>query len=224
MTAKELYKLLIDSGIKNGSGSMNFNFLGSSITVTAKSAVGYVFQDWLERWMDSNNIKYSKNPNSQEWPDFFLEPDNDNTKGLVEIKTFDVEEGPNFDIANFDAYQRSLKTNAYRLDADYLIFCYQLDKDGKFCIKDLWLKKVWDISSPSGKMPLKCQVKQNVIVNIRPAKWYSSGIKNEVFGTKKKFVEAINKTLLEFSTRSIESKNWLEEVKADYKRHTNREF
>lgn len=49
MTAKQLYKLLIDSGIKNGNGSMNFSFLDSSIIVTAKSVVGYVFQDWLER-------------------------------------------------------------------------------------------------------------------------------------------------------------------------------
>lgn len=224
MTAKELYKLLIDAGVKNGTGNLVFNFLDSSVTVTAKSAVGYVFQDWLEKWMETNNILYKKDPNSQSWPDFFLDGDESNIKGLVEVKTFDASKNPNFDIANFDAYLRSIKTHAYRLDADYLIFCYDLDGNGNFCIKDLWLKKVWNITCPSNGLPIKCQVKQKVIYNIRPAIWYSKRMKNKLFGTRKKFVKAIHKTMLKFPKKYTESKQWFDEVVSDYKTHTNRDL
>lgn len=52
------------------------------------------------------------------------------------------------DVANFEAYCRYLKTQAYRLDSDYLIFAYDLT-NYEFKIKKLWLKKVWEITGSS---------------------------------------------------------------------------
>lgn len=222
MTTTQLYNLLINKGIKSSKGRIDFSFLEHKVKVTAKSSVGYVFQDWLESWMKNEQITSHKKTNSQEWPDFYLEPDANNTKGLVELKTFDFDEGPNFDIANFDAYCRSLKAYAYRLDADYLIFCYRLNNKGLFTIADIWLKKVWEISSPSKKWPIRCQVKQGIIHNIRPAKWYSAHLQNQCFKTRLKFVEAISKTLLQYPTRANESGKWLKEVMANYKLYTGK--
>ena len=85
-----------------------------------KSAIGDLFQKWFSKWLASKNIQYRTQPNTQEFPDFLLDKDS-NTKGLLEIKTFDADRSANFDVANFEAYCPSLKNNAYRLDADYLI-------------------------------------------------------------------------------------------------------
>src|SRR3989344_3373130 len=170
--------------------------------------------------MESKEIKFHKNANSQNWPDFYLDPGEDNIKGVVEIKTFESVKNPNFDIANFDAYFRSLRNNAYRLDADYLIFAYELNNIGDFKIKDIWLKKVWEISCPSKSYPIKVQAKQKIIYNIRPANWKSKKTKYRIFDSRKQYVEAIYKTLQSYSTRKSESQNWLKEVAADYKKHS----
>ena len=60
---------------------------------------------------------------SQKFPDFLLE-EYSKTKGLLEVKTF--SDSPAFDVGNFKAYCHGLTTEAYILDADYLIFEYHL--------------------------------------------------------------------------------------------------
>lgn len=224
MNARQLYDELNKNGLTKNTGFAEFSLLEKTVRVTAKSAFGYVFQDWLEKWMESKSIKFNKNTNSQDWPDLFLEPSTDNPKGVVEVKTFDVNEGANFDIANFDAYCRSILTHSYRLDADYLIFCYSLNDAGDFRIKDMWLKKVWEISCPSEKLPLRCQVKQNVIVNIRPARWDSNASRFKPFSSRRDFVRAISDTLSVYDKRSKESKDWFERVAKNYKDQTGRDL
>lgn len=80
--------------------------------------------------------------NTQAFPDFLLHKSR-NDIGLLEIKTFDSQKSANFDIANFDSYRRSLLSEAYRLDADYLIFAYELDSNGFLTIPKIWLRKIW---------------------------------------------------------------------------------
>lgn len=224
MTAKDVYDILLQKEIKKSKGFINFDFLGITTTIAEKSSVGYVFQEWLEVWMKNNKIKFEKNTNSQDWPDFFLEGDENNKEGVVEIKTFDADKKPAFDIANFDAYCHSLKTNAYRLDADYLIFSYTLDKKGVFQIKDVWLKKVWEISVPSEKYPVNCQVKKDVIYNLRPGIWYSPRAKFKPFDSRSSFVEAINKTHLKYHNISETNREWLDAVRENYKKHTGKDL
>ena len=55
----------------------------------------------------------------------------------------------------------------------------------EFSIDNVWLKKAWEISSPSGKDPIKLQVKRNQIYNIRPCTWYSNRLKFQPFTNKK---------------------------------------
>ncbi|MGF1486702.1 MAG: NgoBV family restriction endonuclease, partial [Prochloraceae cyanobacterium] len=97
--------------------------------------------EWLSKWLESRNIQYRTQPNTQELPDFLLDRDS-HTKGLLEIKTFDSD--------------RSLKNNSYRLDADSLIFSYKL-VDYKFTIAKVWLKKIWEIT-PFSKIIAKNSV------------------------------------------------------------------
>lgn len=218
VTAKQLYELLRKAGIENQIGDTTFNFLGVATKIKAKSSVGYVFQDWLQSWLLAQNIECSVPHNSQEFPDFYLDS-NSHTTNLLEVKTFDADASPNFDVANFDAYTRSIRTNAYRLDANYLIFSYKMD-DGNFQICDFWLKKIWEITCPSAEYPIKTQNKQGIIVNIRPAVWYSDRTTFKPFNSRREFVEALHQTLLKYPARKAISKDWLSEVEASYKSQT----
>jgi type II restriction enzyme len=161
---------LLTQEITNQEGEITFNFLNISVKINEKSAIGDLFQEWLTEWMKRKGIRFRTKTNTQEFPDFLL--DISDTTGLLEIKTFNYNASANFDVANFKAYCRSLKTEAYRLDADYLIFAYEL-KDYTFKVKKIWLKKIWEITGGSAGYSVKCQVKQNEIVNIRPIIWYT---------------------------------------------------
>ncbi len=213
-TAAEIYNLLIQDNLTNSEGEIVFNFLNVSTRINEKSAIGDLFQEWLSKWLESRNIQYRTKPNTQDFPDFLLDRDS-HTKGLLEIKTFDSDRSANFDVANFEAYCRSLKNNAYRLDADYLIFSYKL-VDYKFSVDRVWLKKIWQITGPSQQYPVKCQVKQKTIYNIRPISWYSTRGKYKEFSTRKEFVTALYETLIKYEKTKNENQNWLNVVEQNY--------
>ncbi len=124
-----------------------------TITVKTKDTVGNLLQEWLKAWFRFADIDFVENTNTQSFPDFLLDKDN-TKKGLLEVKSFDFDRGPGFDLANFDSYCESLLNAAYRLDSDYLILAYQM-KEGILEIKNVWLKKIWELACPSSTYPLK---------------------------------------------------------------------
>lgn len=214
-TAQEILDLLTKQSIFNSTGSITLNLMDVAVPLQDKSAIGYLLQEWFAGWLTKNNIFYRTNHNTQEFPDFFLDKDS-NEKNLLELKTFDYDASPNFDVANFEAYCRSLKTKPYRLDANYLIFGYTFEK-GVLIIKNIWLKNIWEITCSSDRFPIRTQVKQDAIYNIRPAIWYSKKIKCPVFVSKKDFILALFETLLKYKKTKPDAKAWLEEVKNSYK-------
>lgn len=199
-------------------GNIKFDFLSVVVNIQEKSAIGDLFQEWFAQWLKVNNINFRTSTNTQEFPDFFLDATSNQTN-LLEVKTFDFSRSANFDVANFEAYCRSLKTKAYRLDADYLIFAYLLT-NGQFKIEKLWLKKIWQITGNSEKYPVKCQTKQDAIYNIRPISWYSQRAKFQAFTTRLEFVEALQESLMQYSKTKIASNDWVEIVSQNYLSHT----
>ena len=99
--ALRLKNLLVNQGILKAQGQVNFNFFGEELIVTSLDVVGSILQNWFENWLRSNQIPYDVAQHSQSWPDFILQDGTD-----LEIKAFDSNAGPNFDVANFDAYTR----------------------------------------------------------------------------------------------------------------------
>ena len=218
LNGEQIYNLLIQNKITQSQGKINFEFLDVSVNIKEKSAIGDLFQEWLAQWMESNQIEYRTSANTQEFPDFFLDPQS-NKQNLLEIKTFDFNRSANFDVANFEAYCYSITTKAYRLNADYLIFAYTLDK-GNFRIEKLWCKKIWEITGNSDKYPVKCQTKKDVIYNIRPITWYSTRATFKPFNNRQEFVEALYKTLMQYPKTKNFSKDWLKQVRQNYLSHT----
>ena len=206
--AQELYENLLSKGIIGATGSISMELLGEKVAGNDKSVVGYSLQGWLDQWMSTQNIDHWSPENSQEPPDFYLSKNQ--KSDILELKSFNSEANPNFDIANFDAYRSMVEIHPEHLNADYLIFSYSL-KDTVLKIEGMWLKKIWEITCGSDRYPLKTQVKRNVIYNIRPATWTSRNTRFPVFGTKEKFLKAIHDTTLVYHTPK-EADRWLKSV------------
>lgn len=176
-------------------GQINF-FLGDvDIIVKQKDVVGNIIQEWLQGWMDKRGIEYALNDNTQMPPDFFLNPD-DKTTDLLEVKAFNRSASPGFDIADFRMYEEEIIEKPYMLNVDYLIFGYDMSDDGVVTIKDLWLKKVWEITRRMDGWSINLQVKQGVVHKIRPGVWYSDRPGNiPMFKCIEDFIAAIEEAV-----------------------------
>ena len=96
-------------------------------------------------------------------------------------------------------------------------------KNGSIEIKDVWLKKVWQITGPSEDWPLKCQVKQGDLVNIRPIKWYNNQkTKFKPFNSANEFLEAFQENQYKYGKTRHEKETalFLDKLKRGYKAST----
>ena len=217
LSAQEIYdKLLNVDHILELEGQIKF-FLGDvNIIVRQKDVVGNIMQEWLQGWLDARGIEYAPSENTQMPPDFFLNPD-DRTKGLLEVKAFNRNGSPGFDIADFRMYASEIQEKPYMLDVDYLIF--DMSDDGVVTIKDVWLKKVWQITRRMENYPINLQVKEGVIHKIRPGVWYSERVTDyAIFDCLEDFISAIEETTFkEPKLRSSVASTWLVVFQRNYK-------
>jgi type II restriction enzyme len=215
----DLYKRLInESKILTSQGKITFAFSNVDIVVCQRDVVGNIVQEWLEGWLKKNDIEYSTNENTQMPPDFFLDPSN-KKHHLLEVKAFNFEATPGFDIADFRMYEEELITKPWMLDVDYLIFGYEMSPSGQVSIKRLWLKKVWEITSSSSDWPLKLQVKKNVVHKIRPCNWYSEFTQFVVFNSKEDFLSAIEETVFRNPATHNSGGTWRNDFLRSYKNY-----
>jgi len=222
VSSQELLDKLTEYGIVGQKGEINFILKDLSIKITSRDTVGNLIQDWLKQWMMTQKIEFEVSDNSQVFPDIFLNTHN-KKQGLLEIKTFDYDRGPGFDIANFDAYCNSLLTSAYRLDSDYLLIGYTMHGH-EITIADVWLKKIWEIAASSSTYPIKVQEKKNIIYNIRPNKWYSSRNRFPTFTNVEGFLKALNDTRYKYPQTRFTNGHWLDNVIKNYAEHTGIEL
>ena len=196
LTGREVYeKLIYEDKILELQGQIKFFFGDVDIIVKQKDVVGNIIQEWLQGWMDKRGIEYALNDNTQMPPDFFLNPD-DKTTDLLEVKAFNRSASPGFDIADFRMYEEEIIEKPYMLNVDYLIFGYDMSDDGVVTIKDLWLKKVWEITRRMDGWSINLQVKQGVVHKIRPGVWYSDRPGNiPMFKCIEDFIAAIEEAV-----------------------------
>lgn len=163
--------------------------------------------------MTQTNFYHRVDLNTQVFPDFYLGEHDD--RELLEIKSFDYNKAPNFDVAPFDAYVDSLSKKSYRVDADYLIFGYTL-ADGVITIREIWLKKIWEITCQSNMCALKVQQKRGKIYNIRPYNFKSMSRGFQPFASRRSFVDAIKLTLEQYQMRIVDPQEWSDMVQEDF--------
>jgi type II restriction enzyme len=221
-SANQIYQKLINAGIKTKTGKITIEYLGVKADLDSKDAVGHLLQEWLGEWFKANQIYALPNPHTQKSPDFFLNPNSDKSD-LLEVKSFNYDADPAFDVADFESYWESLQTKAYILDTDYLIFGYSLS-NYTLQVKDLWLKKIWEITGSSSKYPVKCQYSNSnqTIKKIRPITWHKklNSRSTPPFSSRRDFVYALHQTLLKYKQNNSQIVNWFQTVDNNYSKHT----
>lgn len=217
--AQEVFaQLMADKNNLKFSGKIEFSMGGVNITVYQRDVIGNILQEWLAGWMDKNNIDYVPNPNTQMPPDFFLNPSN-LQQNLLEVKAFNIESSPGFDIADFRMYQEEIIDKPYMLDVDYLIFGYRTNqKTGVVTIEDIWLKKVWEITRRMSGWALNLQIKNNVVHKIRPGSFYSSK-SIPMFRNKEDFLSAIEETVYQNPKTHNQAGDWRPRFLDAYKKY-----
>ena len=210
-------ELLNNFKIKSKIGSVQIKLGNITAKYNGKDAVGDLLQEWIGEWMKSKNYYFKTKTNTQEFPDFLLSESD--SKDFLEVKTFNADTSPAFDIANFDSYCTSLLKLPERIEADYLILSYKMI-NSELRINDIWLKKVWEISSPSGTNAIKIQTKRGQIYNLRPCTWYSSRLSYQPFTNKNDFLKALADTQTNYPQCAPYRENWLTNVKTKYQQNT----
>ena len=113
----------------------------------------------------------------------------------------------------------------YCLDTDYLIFGYVMDEQtGNVTVRDLWLKKVWEITKTMSTWPLTVQFKNNILHKIRPGNWFSERSGGKVFESVEDFLSAFEETVYQnVETRQIASQ-WKKKFLRSYRKHYGRDI
>lgn len=200
INAQQLFRQLRELHLENKIGTISFQLAGISVKINTTDTVGITLQAWLKQYFIDNNILFSEPQNTQSFPDFFLD-NNELNRSMLEVKAFNYNAMPAFDIANFESYCESIKNNPYRLDADYLIFGYIMN-NGDISIKEIWLHKIWEIAGTSQRFALKTQVKRDMIYNIRPNSEFKTG-NTGPFLSKNDFLIAIYQTLVQYKNQQF---------------------
>ena len=225
LSAQQVYdKLVNEDKILELQGQIKFYFGDVDIIVKQKDVVGNIIQEWLQGWMDKRSVEYAPSENTQMPPDFFLNT-HDREKGLLEVKAFNRSANPGFDIADFRMYEEEIVDRPYMLDVDYLIFGYEMSDDGVVTIRDLWLKKVWEITRRAKDWPLNLQVKQKVVHKIRPGVWYSATKRSyPMFRCMEDFISAVEETMYQNDKTHAAAPMWKRRFLCSYEKYYGRKL
>ena len=212
-------KLCNDFGLKGANGSIKFHLKDFEITVEQNNIVGNILEEWLAKWLKQNNIPHEYN-HGQSSPDFWLNPNNKNSDWL-EIKSFTGS--PNFDVAAFRSFINLIIDAPWKLHSKFLLIKYKME-DGIIEIEDCWLKNLWEICGTSERWPVKVQYKNRVIVNIRPAVWYSQNPDVKTFESLEDFLAVLEQTIYSYHDTNAIAENWLDRMVKSYKKYFNVEL
>lgn len=217
--AQRLFDTLQNDFVFRGAaGSVKFNLRDYQITVEQNNVIGNILEEWLDKWMTSRGIAHVHNQ-KQASPDFWLNP-GDMEDDWLEVKSF--TNAPNFDVAAFRSFINLVIDKPWKLHSHNLLIKYKMT-GGTVTVEDFWLKNLWEICSSSGSWPVKVQYKNNVIVNIRPATWYSESAEYKPFECLEDFLAALEETIYRYhDTRSTIAEHWSERLCRSYEQHYGR--
>ena len=189
----------LKSDLLDKQGVISMDLAGISLDIRAKDIIGNSLQEWIGSWFSEKGITYRVLKNSQEFPDYIITFDD--IESYLEIKSFNYDKGPAFDLANFNSYIDSLEKNPKKIDADYLILGYSSNSKG-FVVKQIFLKKIWEMSGESTVDPLKIQNKKGIVYNIRPMTFYKKP--NSTFKNRSEFLKGLTETKRKYSNQGTE--------------------
>ena len=97
---------------------------------------------------------------------------------------------------------------------------FNINDAGVVTIKDLWLKKVWQITRRMKNWAVNLQIKKGVVHKIRPGKWYSNRTENiPMFRSLEDFISAIEETVYQNPETHGRAAIWRRQFLASYEAH-----
>ncbi len=215
---EHVFSVLQQELANDNTGRIKFELAHVEITVKQNNVVGNIIEEWLDNWLTQHDFDHIYN-HGQCSPDFWMDPSNLN-KAWLEIKSFTG--GANFDIANFMSFITEVIDKPWKLDSKYLCICYSMNEEtGIVTIDNVWLKNVWEISSPSAKWAVKVQDKKHVIYNLRPTSWYSARPAFKAFETLEHFLSALDYVIKTYPQTSQIGMTWRSRVERAYSQYKN---
>lgn len=213
-TIDNVYQTLKKELEADNKGVIQFTLAQVAIIVKQNNVVGNIIEEWLDSWLTEHDFDHIYN-HGQCSPDFWMDLD-DRNNAWLEIKSFTG--GANFDIANFMSYIQEIIDKPWKLDAKYLCLKYSMDENtGVVTIDNVWLKKVWEISSPSSSWAVKVQDKKSVIYNLRPASWYSERAGFKTFSCLEHFLSALDYVIKTYPATAAKGLTWKKKVEMAYR-------
>ena len=188
--------------LEGQNGTITINFANRSHVYSGNDVIGNCLQEWLPNWFQYLGVNIVPGEHTQEFPDFVAVFDNSNYD--VEVKAWNYNNNPAFDIANFQSFIASTYESPSKLDAYYFILGYKPMNDGfseGFKVEKVFLKKIWEITAPSTKYPIGIQVKRNQPYAMRPTAFHKHPDKS--FKTKEDFIKAVKKAYDLFPSLSL---------------------
>ena len=227
MNALDIFTALVDEEkILTSKGQIRFNLCDIEMTVKNKDIVGGAIESWVREWMVKKNIVFDVNTLTQTKPDVYLNP-SDHKKDLLEIKAFNRDRGPAFDLADFKGFAQEMVEKPYLLDLDCLVFGYTMNETtGVIKVRNVWLKKIWQLAGSSGIWPLKVQGSQDrsIIKKVRPVVWYAERSAYRPFMSKFDFLSAYEQTYYDYQATRASASMWKFQLSQSYKKYYGKEL
>lgn len=216
---EELYELAINQ-IKGCKGTITITIDGIPKISKSNDIIGNCVQEWIPQWLEDNGLELTGNVHTQQFPDFTANIDG--KKYDMEVKCWNANNSPAFDLANFDGFYREIYKDPRKLNAKYLIFGYKPTTHG-FIIDNIYLKNIWEITAPTKGKPINLQVKQGKPYAIRPVAFNKKPENN--FKTRRNFVIAIQNARNQYPIENmIPIKEWLEHIEEEFKNSTGEDL
>lgn len=225
LTAKQIYnKLIYETNIVRDFGAIEVSLKDIEITEWDDQAVREIMRVWLRHWMDKNNIAYIANEDHAIPIDYYL-CGADNPQNSICVKVFQVYEKVNYAIADFRTFAEELLCTPSILNTDYLVFEYGIDRKvngkGELIIKDLLMKKIWQMTRPMDGNPLSLQKVNGKIRQIKSCDWNKDNAP-KTFKTLEHFLSAVEETLCRNPQTQNLATTWRKDFIAAYEKEYNK--
>lgn len=217
MNPEELFKIL-KVEIEHFAFNAVLRVGNYNIKIDEDNDIGKILLSWLDKWLSYKQVDHKKKF-IDSYPDIFLDP-SDHTHSLLEVKAFNYEATPGFDIADFKSYQREIIRKPWMLYTKYIIFGYSMDDSGIVTIKKLWLKNVWEICRPSARWAVNVQYKNGMVQKIRPATWFSQSkaVQFKPFDCLEDFLSAVEDTVYANPDTRGDAVDWKRKMLKSYEK------
>jgi hypothetical protein len=208
----DLYNIT-KSRLEGQHGTITINFANRSHVYSGNDVIGNCLQEWLPNWFTFLGVEILPGESTQAFPDFVA--NFDGALYDVEIKAWNINNAPAFDLANFHSFIDSTYKDPGKLNAHYFILGYRPADDGfseGFTVEKVYLKNLWEITNRSRNYPIGLQVKRGQPYAMRPCNFYR--YESRSFQSKEDFIIAVKETyeLFPNDAFTFTPEDWLEKA------------